>query len=106
MEPDINSSGPVVSWQIIREAAAGVQDAWDAIVDAYGGLVWTAARAGQLTEERAADVSRLTWMRLHDRLGVISPDAIASWLEQTAERESLRLSRLSRLAGEGQVRTA
>jgi hypothetical protein len=103
MKATKTTSGPSVSWEMIQAAAAGVQEAWDAIVDRYAGLVWTVACDQQLSERGAADVSRLTWMRFHDRLGVISPDDVASWLEQTAERESIRLARLPYPGSEAEV---
>jgi hypothetical protein len=47
----------------------------------------------------------LIWLRLADRLGDLSPETLGSWLEQTAERESIRVARLLTLE-EDQARPA
>jgi hypothetical protein len=106
MGSDSSTSGLPVSREVIESAASGVPEAWDTIVDAYAGLVWEVARRRQLDVRGSADVCRITWMRFYDRLGLISPDAVASWLEQTAEHECLRLARLSQIGGQGQARPA
>jgi hypothetical protein len=106
MKANTNTSGSSVTGDVVRSAAAGVQDAWDMIVEAYAGLVWAVACDHALTSPGAAEVSRLTWMRFRDRLDSISVEAIADWLAQTAERECVRMARLCQVGGEAQVRTA
>jgi DNA-directed RNA polymerase specialized sigma24 family protein len=106
MRANTTASGLSVSLEVVHAAAAGVQEAWDTIVDTYAGLVWAVARRHQLSGWKAADVSQLTWLRFRDRLAIISPEAIAGWLADTAERECIRLVRLSGVGGEAQVSPA
>jgi hypothetical protein len=94
MKFEINARAPTLGSDLLEAAAAGAQDAWDQIVETYAGSVWAVARRRQLSPEGAAMVSRLTWLRLADRLGEMTPETLASWLEQTVERESLRATRL------------
>jgi DNA-directed RNA polymerase specialized sigma24 family protein len=94
MKFEINPRAPTIGSEVLQAAAAGAQDAWDQIVETYAGSVWAAARRQQLTPQGAEAVSRLTWLRLADRLGEVSPETLGSWLEQTAERESIRATRL------------
>jgi hypothetical protein len=103
---NVNGSGPRVGRGVVPAAAAGGQEAWDEIVDAYAGLVWAVPRRYQLSGPEAADVSRLTWMRLSDRLGEIAPEALGSWLERTAERECTRVVRLALAATGTEVQSA
>ncbi|MDA8039901.1 MAG: sigma-70 family RNA polymerase sigma factor [Actinomycetota bacterium] len=80
--------------QLVQAAAAGDQAAWGALVDHFGGLVWSVARAHSLDWDDAADVSQTTWLRLGESLGSIrEPARIAAWLVTCARRESLRLIR-------------
>jgi hypothetical protein len=106
MESENQPSGPRVDGQVIQAAAAGVQDAWDAIVDAYAGSVWASARQHGLAWHEARYVSQLTWLRLGDRLDDISPDAIGGWLDETVRRESTRIVRLPMLAEQGEAQPA
>jgi hypothetical protein len=94
-----NGSGPTVRRDVVLAAAAGVQDAWNEIVDTYAGLVWAVPRRHELSRDEAAHVSQLTWMRLSDRIADVAPEALGSWLERTAEREC---TRVIRLCGAGQ----
>jgi hypothetical protein len=91
---------------IVESAASGSQDAWDVIVNRHAGTVWEVARRLLPSGALAVDVSRLTWMRLRDRLDVIAPDAIGSWLEDVAEREAARLILLTESQEPGEVRAA
>jgi DNA-directed RNA polymerase specialized sigma24 family protein len=100
---NINGNGPGVGRDVVSSAAAGVQDAWDQIVDTYAGLVWEVPRRYQLSRQDAVHVSQLTWMRLSDRIADIAPEALAGWLERTAEREC---TRVMRLCGAGQEQQA
>jgi hypothetical protein len=106
MNFEINARAPSVDWDVMQAAAAGVQDAWDKIVDAYAASVWAVARRRQLSREGAVYVSQLTWLRLADQLDNMSPDAVGIWLERTAERESTRVAQLFMLEQEGEARPA
>jgi RNA polymerase sigma factor (sigma-70 family) len=82
---------------LLKAAAAGDQDAWNQIVDAYQRLVWSVARGFRLSAADAADVSQTTWLRLVENLEAIhDPDHLAAWLATTARRESLRVIRKAR----------
>ena len=73
---------------------AGDQDAWEAIVDRFSGLVWATARAHRLSRADAADVAQTTWLRLVENLDRIrDPERLGGWLATTARRESLRAIR-------------
>jgi DNA-directed RNA polymerase specialized sigma24 family protein len=78
----------------LADAAAGSQEAWDAIVDRFAPAVWSIARRRHLSRPRAAEVCDLTWMRLLDHLPSMRAEDLAGWLETTAERECVRVDRL------------
>lgn len=79
---------------LLERAAAGDQQAWNALVDAYSGLVWAVARSHRLGSADAADVFQATWLRLVEHLGAIrEPDRLGSWLATTARREALAVLR-------------
>jgi RNA polymerase sigma factor (sigma-70 family) len=81
--------------ELVDAAARGDQEAWNAIVDRFSGLVWATARAHRLSRDEAADVSQTTWLRLVENLGRIrDPERLPGWLATTARRECLRLIRL------------
>lgn len=81
---------------LVRAAAGGDTQAWDALVARYAGLVWSIARAHRLTDADAADVSQTTWLRLVENLATLrEPDRVSSWLVTTARRECLRTLRAS-----------
>jgi RNA polymerase sigma factor (sigma-70 family) len=88
---------------MVRAAAAGQAEAWDAIVDRYVALLWAIALRHGLSESDAADVVQTTWLRLLENVGDIrDPARIGSWLATTAQRESLRaISRRNRLVLDG-----
>lgn len=80
----------------LTAAAGGDRLAWESIVTAYSGLVWSVARGYRLSSVDAADVFQGTWLRLVEHLGDIR-DAkyLGSWLATTARREALQLLRRS-----------
>jgi RNA polymerase sigma factor (sigma-70 family) len=79
---------------LVARAAAGDRSAWDELVDRYGGLLWSIARAHRLSQADAADVVQITWLRLAERLGTLrEPSSVRAWLATTARRESLRIVR-------------
>jgi RNA polymerase sigma factor (sigma-70 family) len=80
---------------LVRAAAAGDPDAWQALVDRFGDLVWSIARAKGLSRVDAADVVQTAWLRLVDNLDHLrEPDRVGGWLAATARHESIRVSRL------------
>src|SRR4051794_4119543 len=81
---------------LVRAAAEGDRDAWDALVDRYNGLVWSVARSHRLSTVDASDVVQTTWLRLVEHLGRLQdPERVGAWLATTARRESLRTLRHS-----------
>jgi RNA polymerase sigma factor (sigma-70 family) len=79
---------------LVVRAARGHQDAWTALVDEFGGLVWSVARAHRLGDADAADVVQTTWLHLVEHLGSLrDPSRIGPWLATTARHESLRAIR-------------
>lgn len=82
---------------LVRSAAAGDRSAWEALVDAYTGLVWAVARSHRLSEGDAADVAQTTWLRLVEHVDRIAePGSVGAWLATTTRHECLRLLRRGR----------
>lgn len=82
---------------LVRAAAAGDTRAWEQLVDRFAGLVWSICRTHRLTDDDAADVVQLTWLRLLENLDRIrDPQRLAGWLATTCRRECLALLRRSR----------
>lgn len=80
---------------LVTAAAEGNQDAWDAIVSQFQGLVWATVRSHRLGDSEAADVVQTTWLRLVENLGNLrDPERLGGWLATTARRECLRCLRL------------
>lgn len=81
---------------LVERVRDGDQSAWDALVDAYVGLVWAITRNHRLSTGDAADVSQTTWLRLVENLDRLDdPRRVGAWLATTARRECLRTLRLS-----------
>jgi RNA polymerase sigma factor (sigma-70 family) len=80
--------------RIVKSAAAGNEDGWDALVREFGGLIRAIAHAYRLRDARAADVAQVTWLRLFEHLvDVRDPARVGAWLATTARRECLRVLR-------------
>jgi RNA polymerase sigma factor (sigma-70 family) len=78
----------------LMAAANGDQRAWESIVAAYAGLVWSVARGFRLSAADASDVFQGTWLRLVEHLGDIRDGSrLGGWLATTARREALMLMR-------------
>jgi RNA polymerase sigma factor (sigma-70 family) len=78
----------------LRRAAGGDTASWDALVEQFGALVWSVARAHRLSTADAADVSQTTWLRLVEHLDAITqPERLGAWLATTARRECLAVIR-------------
>ncbi|WP_240917731.1 RNA polymerase sigma factor [Phycicoccus sp. HDW14] len=79
---------------LLAASAAGEQAAWDLLVQRYGGLVWSVARAYRLRVGETDDAVQNTWLRLVEHLTRISdPEHLGGWLATTARRECLQLLR-------------
>src|SRR5947209_4848395 len=82
---------------LVEAARLGDQKSWDALVDAYSGLIWAITRSYRLTAAEAADVSQTTWLRLCENIDRLrDPAAVGAWLATTARREAGRLIARSR----------
>jgi RNA polymerase sigma factor (sigma-70 family) len=80
---------------LLRKAAAGDSSAWELLVDQFGGLVWSVARAQGLDRVDAEDVFQTTWMRLAEYATRIKdPDRVGGWLAVTARNEAFRVGRM------------
>ena len=81
---------------LLRRAAEGDQNAWNALVARYTNLLWSIARSHRLGTEAAADVVQTCWLRLLENLGRIKePERLGAWLATTARHECLRVLRRS-----------
>jgi len=82
---------------LLRAAADGDADSWNALVDRYIPLVWSVIHAYRLAAKDAEDVSQTVWLRLVEHVEDIrEPRALPKWLMTTAKHESLRLIRATR----------
>jgi RNA polymerase sigma factor (sigma-70 family) len=81
---------------LLARAAAGDQEAWDALVDGFSNLLWAVARAHRLDDADCADAVQTAWLRLLENLTRITdPERLGAWLSTTVRRECLRLLRRS-----------
>jgi DNA-directed RNA polymerase specialized sigma24 family protein len=80
---------------LARAAAAGDPHGWNGLVERFGALVWSTARAYGLGPDAGADAAQTTWLRLAEQLDRLQDqhDRLGVWLAATARRESLRLLR-------------
>ena len=80
---------------LLRAAADGDREAWNALVARYNGLVWAVVRGYRLSPHDAADATQTTWLRLVEKLDDIrNPEGLGSWLATTARHECLRIQRI------------
>ena len=80
--------------RLVAEAAAGDPAAWDQLVEAFSGLVWSVARGHGLYGAEAADISQTVWLRFVEHLHRIrQPERAGAWLATTARHECLRVLR-------------
>jgi RNA polymerase sigma factor (sigma-70 family) len=78
----------------LAAAATGDQLAWESIVSAYSGLVWSVVRGYRLSSVDTADVFQGTWLRLVEHVHDIRDgQRLGGWLATTARREALGLLR-------------
>lgn len=90
---------------LVRAADRGDQDAWDALVDRFGRMIFAVARSVGLSHADACDVCQTTWLRLTQHLDSINdPSRVGAWLATTARREAIRVSqRLNRSTPRGEL---
>ena len=79
---------------LVARARNGDKQAWDALVERYGPLIWSICRRHRLGRAEADDAGQAVWLQLVDHLGTVrDPAALASWLATTARRECRRILR-------------
>ena len=79
---------------LIQAAASGRSDAWDRLVEEFGGLVWAIARSYRLSDADASDVAQTTWLLLLEHLDDLKdPARVGAWLATTTRRECQRVLR-------------
>ena len=82
--------------QLVAQARAGNQEAWEEIVKTYSPLLRWVARQQRLSTQDADDAVQNTWLRCLESLSSLrEPKALVSWLCTTCGRESLRIARAS-----------
>jgi RNA polymerase sigma factor (sigma-70 family) len=78
---------------VVAQARAGVDAAWESLIGRFGGLVAAIARRCRLSDADVAEVCQTTWLRLVENLDRIEqPERIGAWLATTSRRESLRIA--------------
>ena len=79
--------------QVVAEARAGTSEAWETLVERFGGLVAAVARRCRLSEADVAEVGQTTWLRLVENIDRIQqPERLGAWLATTSRRESVRIA--------------
>ena len=82
--------------RLLAAAAEGDEASWDALVDAFSGMLWAIARSFRLDSADAGDAVQTTWLRLVENLDRIDdPRRLPGWLATTVRRECLRILRRS-----------
>jgi RNA polymerase sigma factor (sigma-70 family) len=80
--------------ELVKRAADGDAQAWNAIVDRFSGLVWSVSRSYGLSRADASDVFQTVWLRLVEHLTRLrEPERLAGWLATTARNECLKMLR-------------
>ncbi|MGH8574666.1 MAG: RNA polymerase sigma factor [Gammaproteobacteria bacterium] len=81
--------------ELVKRAAAGEREAWDALIQRFNGLIWAIVRKHRLRLADSQDVVQVVWLRLLENLGSLrDPSRVGGWLATTTRHECLRLIRL------------
>ena len=73
---------------LVRRAATGDQQAWDALIDRYAPLIWSLCRQHSLSDAAARTIGQAVWLELMSQLGTLrKPAALAGWLATTTRRQ-------------------
>jgi RNA polymerase sigma factor (sigma-70 family) len=79
--------------QVVVQARAGTNAAWEALIERFGGLVAAVARRCRLSDADVAEVGQTTWLRLVENIDRIEQqERLGAWLATTSRRESLRIA--------------
>lgn len=83
--------------ELVRQAAAGSEDAWNQLVTGHRQLLHSIARGFRMNEEEASDAMQATWLALLTQMGRLrDPERVSGWLASTMRRECLRTVRRRR----------
>ena len=90
---------------LVTRARDGDAQAWDALVERFGPLIWSICRSCRLERADVEDVAQNVWLKLVDQLDrVRDPAALAGWLATTTRRECFRARRAAdKFARDGQA---
>ena len=90
---------------LVTRARDGDAQAWDALVERFGPLIWSICRSYRLERADVEDVAQNVWLKLVDQLGrVRDPAALAGWLATTTRRECFRARQAAdKFAPDGQA---
>ena len=79
---------------LVKAAADGDGESWNALVERYLPLVWSVTRGYRLSAKDAEDVSQTVWLRLVEHLtDSREPRALPKWIMTTTKHEVLHLIR-------------
>jgi RNA polymerase sigma factor (sigma-70 family) len=77
---------------LVMRARRGDNEAWDALVERYGAVVWSICRRRGLGRAETRDVCQSVWLRTVDQIAVMrDPAALPRWLATTTQRECHRI---------------
>lgn len=75
----------------VQAASSGDHEAWESLVDHYGGPVRAVTAKFGLSGDDADDVYQVTFLRLLEDIGRLDhPERVGSWLEAAAREECQR----------------
>ena len=84
----------------MNRARHGDRQAWVALVDRYGPLVWSICRRHRLEAADAQDAAQNVWLTLAGHIDSLrDPAALPGWLATTTRRECTRILRTARPPG-------
>lgn len=90
--------------ELIAACLRGEAASWDALIDRYGGLIYSIPLKFGLSNADAADVFQTVCLTLIEKLDTIrAPRGLAAWLITTTRRECLATARRLRRSGGGEA---
>jgi RNA polymerase sigma factor (sigma-70 family) len=97
--------------ELVAACLEGSAEAWEALVEKYASLVWSAPRRYRLPEEDAADIFQAVFADLIQELPRLrNPDALPGWLARVAVHKcyqrKMRAGREETAASDGLDRLA
>ena len=89
MPPADDDAPGDLSSRLIQAVRDGVPGAWEQLVDAYGGLVFSVARTNGLSDADCEEVFQETWTSLFEQIHALRrPSGLIKWITSTARRQS------------------